>query len=157
MEIEWTLQRRPSSTTWMFGDLDCAGAYSCRTLEDELREVKLDKETAIPAGRYELEFVDSPRFGPETIALLDVAGFTNILIHSGNTETDTAGCIIVGDKIDELTGQISGGAARKVLDRVKRELEAAIENDDRVFLVIRNAPGDRFVDSGRLAEAKEIA
>ena len=156
MEIEWTLQRRATSTTWMFGDLDCAGVYSCRTLEDELREQKLMHETAIPAGRYELEFVDSPRFGPQSIGLLDVAGFTNILIHAGNRDTDTSGCIIVGDKIDEIAGQISGGTARKILARLKRELQAAIENDDRVFLVIRNAPGDRFVDSGHVAKAKEI-
>ena len=156
MDIEWTLQRKATASTWMFGDLECAGTYYCRTLEDELREQKLMHETAIPEGRYELEFVHSPRFGPQSIGLLDVAGFTNILNHAGNRDTDTGGCIIVGDKIDELTGQISGGAARKVLDRVKRELEAVIENDDRVFLVIRNAPGDRFVDSGRLAEAKEI-
>ena len=132
----------------MFGDIATGSGFGYRTLEDELREVKVAAETAIPAGVFELEFVKSPKFGPDSIALLDVPGFDNILIHAGNTDVDTKGCIIVGDRIDELAGQISGGAARHVLDRLKRELRAAFDRGERVFLVVRNAPDDRYVDSG---------
>ena len=80
----------------------------CWTLEDEFRAIKVMKETRIPAGTYELMLRTFGthherylrKFGKEfhkgMIQLKDVRNFTDILIHIGNTEVDTAGCLLVG-------------------------------------------------------------
>ena len=79
----------------------------CWTLEDEFRTVKVYKETRIAAGTYELllrkygshherykdKFSDMHQ---GMIQLKNVPDFTDILIHIGNTEKDTAGCLLVG-------------------------------------------------------------
>lgn len=84
------------------------------TIEDEFREVKVKGETRIPAGtykvgkRYSPKF--TPRFGHDMLWIKDVPGFEYILIHTGNTEKDTDGCLIVGKKIGKLDGK------RAVLD-----------------------------------------
>lgn len=80
--------------------------WLCHTLEDAVRELagvpvyawKIPNETAIPFGTYQLGLVDSPKFGPDTLTLLGVPGFTNIRIHRGNHPDDTDGCILVGAK-----------------------------------------------------------
>jgi hypothetical protein len=54
-------------------------------------------QTAIPAGTYRVTVEISPKFGRVLPRLHNVPHFIGILIHSGNTEKDSAGCIIVGD------------------------------------------------------------
>lgn len=79
----------------------------CFTLEDEHREVKVMAETRIPCGTYDIKFRTvggfhnkySKRFAgihKGMLELQDVPNFTYILIHCGNTEEDTAGCLLVG-------------------------------------------------------------
>lgn len=150
-DIVWVLQRRPTRPRWMAGDLDCAGEYSCVTLEDELRQVKVAGDTAIAAGLYELDFRDSPSLGKDAIWIKDVRDFRDIYMHSGVDEISTRGCPLVGDQVDEERGRISGGLARGVLGRLKAMLRLAKARRDRVFLKILNAPGDRYVDTGAAA------
>ena len=81
--------------------------FECFVLEDEYREEKVAGETRIPAGKYEVVFREEP--SPMTtryrqrfdwfnwhLMLKDVKGFTNIYIHSGNTDDHTDGCLLVG-------------------------------------------------------------
>ena len=151
-DVEWKLQRRPTAADWMFGDLD-TGRFQCPTLEDELRQRKVDGETAIPAGHYEVLMENSPRFGPDTLTLVGVTGFKYIRIHGGNNDDQTDGCILVGAGIDEAKGQIYGAKTAGVLDRLKRNYRDAVARGDRVWLTVRNAPGDRYVDTGTAATA----
>ena len=53
--------------------------------------------TAIPAGTYRITFEYSPKYKRRMPYLHDVPHFLGILIHWGNTEKDSAGCIIVGE------------------------------------------------------------
>lgn len=78
------------------GALFVEGAFACFTLEDMVRRVKILGETAIPAGTYKVTFEDSPKFGPGTITLHNVHGYTDVRAHGGNTIKDTKGCILVG-------------------------------------------------------------
>ena len=66
------------------------------TLEDVKREVKIPGETCIPAGTYRLILDFSNRYRRIMPRLLNVPNFTGILIHSGNNDIDTHGCILVG-------------------------------------------------------------
>lgn len=77
-----------------------------QTLEDADRKLefepsaKIKGRTAISRGTYRLVLAYSPRFMRITPRLLDVPGFTGVLIHSGNTHADTEGCILVGETRD---------------------------------------------------------
>lgn len=77
-------------------------------LEDQRRDgPKVPGETRIPAGtyrvgvrvwggfhqRYARRFPDIHR---GMLHVEDVPGFTSILIHVGNTDDDTAGCLLIG-------------------------------------------------------------
>ena len=151
--MKCVLQRKPSSADWMVGSLFIEGHFFCFTLEDELRETKLQAETAIPSGLYEVVLEDSPKFGAATITLKDVKGFSHIRVHGGNDDDQTEGCILVGDQIDADLGKISGAQARGVLQLLKERLMVAFDAGDRVWLEVRNAPGATYVDSGKAAVA----
>lgn len=92
------LERYEFSPQRTFGRLSVDDAFECHTLEDAVRAVKIPKETAIPAGGYEVRLTHSPRFGRKMPELLRVKNFVGIRIHWGNTEHDTDGCILVGQK-----------------------------------------------------------
>lgn len=80
------------------GVLYVDGARECWTLEDEVRPdgIKIWGETAIPAGVYRVDLTISPRFKRELPLLINVANFSGVRIHPGNTAGDTEGCILVG-------------------------------------------------------------
>lgn len=119
--------------------------FQCYTLEDVIREQveipvsdwKIPGETAIPAGRYKVTMAYSGRFGANTITLHNVPGFSSIRVHGGNSPYDTEGCIIVGDRIDEEQGLISGAAARGVLQELKDVISRALTTGE-VWLTITN-------------------
>ncbi|WP_185235904.1 DUF5675 family protein [Teredinibacter franksiae] len=85
------------------------GKFECFGLEDEYREEKVAGETRIPAGTYKIKLRTEGgyhgkykrRFAEIHKGMLhiqDVPGFTYILIHCGNTDEDTAGCLLVGSQ-----------------------------------------------------------
>jgi hypothetical protein len=55
----------------------------------------------IPTGKYKVIVDHSNRFNRDLPLLLNVAGFTGVRIHRGNTSKNTQGCILPGknDKI----------------------------------------------------------
>lgn len=98
----------PIDYPYTIGKMYIDGDYFCDTLEDRVRdlnkngkfdngEVKVAGETAIPYGRYQVVVNMSPRFKRELPRLLNVPNFEGILIHRGNTDKDSSGCILVGE------------------------------------------------------------
>jgi len=132
--LELELQREEPADHRCFGVLTVAGHYECETLEDPPREVKIPGMTGIPAGRYRISLEDSPRFGPNTITVNDVPGFTHIRIHAGNTANDTDGCPLVGQERTETTIIRS----RQALAHLKPKIQKGLE-DGEVWLTIKNA------------------
>lgn len=53
------------------------------------------RKSCIPTGDYTLSPYNSKKFGSVWL-VEDVPGRTGILIHAGNTVSDTSGCILVG-------------------------------------------------------------
>lgn len=76
--------------------------FFCSTIEDKYRDLSKEKkvygETCIPFGTYKVIINMSPKYGRLMPRLLDVPHFDGILIHYGNTEQDSAGCILVGKR-----------------------------------------------------------
>lgn len=85
--------------------------FLCYTLEDEYRENKVSGETRIPDGTYKITLRTvggfhgryQKKYGSMHKGMLwvrDVPGFEYILIHTGNTDEHTAGCLLVGNSSD---------------------------------------------------------
>ena len=81
--------------------------FQCFGLEDEHRTEKVWGETRIPAGTYSVELRTeggfhqrySKRFRHTHQGMLHIVGVPNfkyVLIHIGNTDDDTAGCLLLG-------------------------------------------------------------
>lgn len=115
------------------------GQFVCFSLEDEPREEKLAGETRIPAGVYQIKLRTEGRHHEKykqrfddihrgMLWLQDVPGFTWILIHCGNTEADTDGCLLVGHVADSRPGMMrinnSTGAYRMLYKLVVDAAEA---------------------------------
>jgi hypothetical protein len=120
--MELTVLRNRFKPDYTAGQLYIDGTYFCFTLEDEVRDVKVKGETAIPEGYYDVTFEDSPHFGPQTLTINKVPNFSQIRIHSGNTEKDTDGCILVGWRINS-SGVIVPGTSRSCLLELKKQVK----------------------------------
>ena len=105
--------------------------FECFTLEDVVRPVKIPKETAIPAGTYEVAVTFSERFQRWLPLLLNVPNFEGVRIHPGNTAADTEGCILVGTARDTDLVTHSRDAFGLLLPHIRR----AVENE-KIFLEI---------------------
>ena len=115
------------------------GLFECYTLEDQYQAVKVMHETCIPEGTYDIKFRTvggfhekyKKRYGNDHYGMLhlqDVPNFTYILIHAGNTDEHTSGCLIVGETQQDLDisddGFIghSGKAYLKLYNKVAKQL-----------------------------------
>lgn len=103
-----TLNRIAKKSKYTIGKLYINGEYFCDTIEDtdrgltqtmtdaQIKSKKVYGQTAIPTGTYRVIISYSNKFKRQMPLLLNVPGFLGIRIHSGNTEKDTEGCLIVG-------------------------------------------------------------
>ena len=105
------------------GELYVDDQWECFTLEDVVRETKIPNETAIPEGKYRVITTYSERFKRVLPLLLDVPGFTGIRIHSGNDNSDTSGCILVG----QTHGFDWIGQSRKAFDLLYAKIVTALK------------------------------
>jgi hypothetical protein len=98
------------STLGMMFLVDKAGKkeFLCYTLEDEYRQNKIYGETRIPAKQYYIELRKEGGYNEKykkrfedihegMLHITNVPNFNWILIHCGNTDDNTDGCILVGD------------------------------------------------------------
>ena len=119
-KLELTIKRIAAKADYTIGHLYVNGKHFCDTLEntdrgldqamplDELRMRKVNGKTAIPKGTYRITMSHkSPKFskidyykvfcGGYMPRLLNIPGFEGVLIHRGNREEATEGCLLVGD------------------------------------------------------------
>ena len=139
--MELKLRRIARKEKYTIGRLYIDGEYFCDTIEDKDRGLRQDLplsvnkkrkvpgETAIPTGRYRVTLgVRSPKMSQRPAydfcnayvpRLINVPAFDGILIHIGNTERDSAGCIIVGE--NKVVGRVvnSTETFRRLYDRLK--------------------------------------
>ena len=103
-----TLRRIANKKDYCIGRLYINGIYFCDTLEDtdrglddtmteeDIKEMKVYGETAIPTGIYTVLLTYSPKYKKVMPLINKVKGYSGIRIHSGNTAKDTEGCLLVG-------------------------------------------------------------
>lgn len=140
------VDRYLSTPNATLGKLFIDDVFECYTLEDEFRAVKVKKETRIPDGTYLIKLRTEgshhihyaqkfPDIHKGMLWLQNVPGFQFILIHIGNTEEDTEGCLLVGSDRDEktMTLQRSTVAYRKMYPKVADAIEKG-----EVWITVRN-------------------
>lgn len=153
--MKLTLNRRFKAPEYTIGDLYIDGQWFCNTLEDTDRDLsqdmlltyiqnkKIKSQTAIPTGTYKVDMdTVSPKysnyskypyakqFNAKMPRLLNVKGFEGILIHAGNTQKDTDGCILVG--INKVKGQVINSQATW-----KKLMSVLLKDKDNIKLTIR--------------------
>lgn len=127
MLMELVVDRRWKKQSYTISNLTIDGKWFCNILEDadrgldnsmsmeRIKELKKPSITAIPRGTYEVTLdVISPKYSKvqfyrevcegKVPRLLNVKGFEGILIHAGNTDKDSSGCLLVGQ--NRVKGQV---------------------------------------------------
>lgn len=134
------LKRKFKGETYTIGDLFIDGVFFSNTLEDRVRPLpptcpytskwqpcqckeKVYAETAIPAGTYKITMEHSPSFKRVLPCLHNVPHFLGILIHSGNTDVDSKGCILVGN--NTVKGRVT--ESRATSDKLNEILSKATD------------------------------
>ena len=125
----------------------CKRKFLAYTLEDEYREEKKYGETRIHNGTYKLGLRKeggynakySKRFSDIHIGMLhvlDVPNFEYILIHCGNTDEHTAGCLLVGDSQEnnQITKDGFIGKSTQAYKRIYPRIAEAIERGEEVTI-----------------------
>lgn len=131
--MELKIMRQLRAVSASLGELYIDGVPYCYTLEDPVRPpgVKVDRNTAIPPGRYRVTLTFSNRFQRILPELSDVPMFTGVRLHGGNTSADTEGCPLLGAKKDEANLRVYQCAA--VVDGVVKKIDAAEKRSEEVW------------------------
>ena len=137
MSMELIVDRKWKKQSYTISNLTIDGKWFCNVLEDadrglddsmsiaKIRELKKPSITAIPKGTYEITLdVISPKYCTNSFykqvcngkvpRLLNVKGFEGILIHAGNTDKDSAGCLLVGINLERAKVHKSQETFRKL-------------------------------------------
>ena len=138
------------------GMLFIDGVFECYTLEDEVRDVKVMHETAIPLGEYEIKYRTvggwfsrekaryDKKFGAGwfkgMLELQDVPNFTYVLIHSGNTDESTSACLLLGNTQQDLDMGKDGfiGSSRLAYESFYPKVRDALDAGEKVTIRYSN-------------------
>lgn len=128
------LKRRWYTDHSTIGELYLGDERLCYTLEDTVRRgTKIWGKTAISTGRYEVIVNFSDRFKKMMPLLLNVPDYEGVRIHSGNTDADTEGCILVGLDMDADVILRSRDAFNVVFPRIQE-----IITKEKLYIQIAN-------------------
>lgn len=132
--MELTVKRTYRGPKYTIGHLYIDGKYFSDVLEDPDRgltqdmslakiiSIKVKGDTCIPYGTYKLSLdIVSPKYSnlkkfPYTEMakgkmprVMNVPGYEGVLIHAGNTQEDTMGCLLVGE--NKVKGKVINSQA----------------------------------------------
>ena len=154
-----TVERIFTCPTYTIGKLYINDEYICDTIEDtdrglddsmtvdEIQKKKVYGETAIPCGTYNVTMnVQSPKYSnfakykwakpydAYLPRLENVKGFEGVLIHVGNTASNSSGCILVGK--NTIKGQVTSSTTtfNNLMDNY---LWKAKESGEKITIVIK--------------------
>jgi len=122
--------------TYTIGNFLIGSTLFCNTLEDSVRdynkdgdlddlgEMKIYGETAIPYGRYPVTVSYSPKLKRELPLIMDVKHFTGIRIHKVSTALGTLGCVGIGENTSK--GRLTNGEyyEKKLIAMLKEYIKA---------------------------------
>ena len=138
------------STSGLLFDVTNKRKFLAYTLEDEYRDSENEKvmhETRVPAGTYKIILRTHggmhPRYAKRfpdihrgMLHVIDIPNFKYILIHCGNTDEHTSGCLLVGDS--QTNNQIKKdgfiGSSTNAYKRIYPPIAEALECEEEVTI-----------------------
>ena len=149
------LKRIYTCNRYTIGHLYVNNEYVCDTLEDcdrgldsnmpllTILNTKIKDQTAIPCGTYNILMnVVSPKYSKRQyymdvckgkVPRLDnVPGYSGVLIHVGNDQDDTSGCILVGQ--NKIKGKVMN--SKSTFEKLYPMLKKAYNNGEKITLTI---------------------
>ena len=138
------LIRKYRKTNYTIGQLFINGQYFSDTLEDtdrglkdymsleEIRRIKVFGNTCIPYGTYKVSITYSPKFKKKLPLINNVKGFEGIRVHSGNTNYDTQGCVLLG--FNKIKGKVIN--SKDTVDKFINLVQKAIDTGEQVTIHI---------------------
>ena len=135
------------STSGLLFDVTGNRKFLCYTLEDQYQTKKVMQETRIPAGEYEIKFRKEGGFHKRyterypdihrgMLHVTNVPNFKWILIHTGNTDEHTAGCLLLGDTQENNQIKTNGfiGKSSQAYIRVYDKIANALDMGEKVTI-----------------------
>ena len=141
---------RYSSTKSTLGLLLIDRKFACYTLEDAFHIVKIPGETRIPEGMYEVDLrtygshnerykQKFPGFHKGMLHIKNVPNYEYILIHIGNDDDDTEGCLLVGDSsMSNITSDGRIESSTIAYKRIYPIIANKIVEGEKVFITYRD-------------------
>jgi len=150
--MELVVKRFADNGKASLGILFVNGVFECFTVEDEERAEKVKGETRVPEGVYKIALRSEggyhnkykDRYKDMHKGMLCIynaknwkietkeMSFQYILIHTGNTERHTAGCLLVNDSVSGKT--FSGGSSRDAYVDLYPKVAQAILDGENVTI-----------------------
>lgn len=147
--------KRIKRSTYCISHLYIDGVYFCDVCEDadrgltqdmplaEIKKRKVYSKTAIPTGTYKIAMnIVSPKFaqrapykslcGGRVPRLLNVPGYEGILIHIGNSATQSAGCLLVGQ--NTVVGKVMNST--ETFKKLYKKLKEAADRGEIITITI---------------------
>jgi len=133
------------------GMLFVDGVFECYVLEDEYRDIKIAGETCIPEGTYPIECRNEGGFfnrytkkyptihkGRGMLEIKQIPNFKWVLFHLGNTDENTAGCVLVGSTQQDLDVSKDGfiGNSKLAYTNFYPKVADALDRGEKVTLEI---------------------
>lgn len=145
MNMELRIKKMHESVDCTISRLFINGVPSCLILQDGPRPVKVYGETRIPQGRYELKMRKHGGFHARylrkygdwhkgMIELMNVPDFKYILIHIGNNNSHTAGCLLTGTTSNKQECFV--GSSERAYKEVYPQIASWLEAGKRAFITI---------------------
>lgn len=154
--MEILIKRIAKRDTYTIGKMYINNKYICDTLEDtdrglaqsmsvtEVASKKIKHRTAIPTGTYTITMnVRSNRYSKSKWYVdfcnammprfVNVSGYDGILIHPGNTNKDTSGCILVGK--NTIVGKLT--ESRATFKKLYPMLKDAANKGEKISVTIQ--------------------
>lgn len=160
----------------LFDVTDNKRKFLCYTLEDQAQTTKVYGETRIPAGTYNLTLRTEGGFHTRYLAKFGgdwhkgmiyvnkVPNFEYILWHIGNTDDDTAGCLLLGKTQQANFIGSSGDAYKDVYPKVRDAIlygekvtATYIDYDGSIPATVSNEAKDHVINISQVnKQQKEI-
>lgn len=154
--MEILIKRIAKRETYTIGKMYINNKYVCDTLEDtdrglaqsmsvtEIASKKIKHRTAIPTGTYTITVnVKSNRYSKSKWYVdfcnammprfINVPGYDGILIHPGNTDKNTSGCILVGK--NTIVGKLT--ESRATFKKLYPMLKDAANKGEKISVTIQ--------------------